>query len=334
MTIESTAIILVAIGVAYVIARLCLRECPLYALRVGAYQLIEKVGAGGMGEVWRAKHGRLSRMVAIKIAHPEHVATDAQKQRFLAEAKATSRVRSPHTVELYDYGTTRDGRHYYAMELLDGENLHQLVVRDGPQDQDRVLRILTQAARALDEVHRAGLVHRDIKPSNIVLCQVGGEMDFVKVVDFGLVEPVRLNACAPESVSGSPAFLAPELVVGGDLDGRVDVYALGCVGFYLLTGEHVFTGSSSLEIISRHVSVKPDAPSDRLREPIDHDLEELILACLSKSPSLRPKSAGELLARLESIDLSGARTSPDRSGTFPTPRAMLRDTTIDLAMAC
>jgi len=333
MSTETIAFILIALGALCVIARLLRRECPTDERRIGPYELIERVGSGGMGEVWRAKHERLSRPVAIKIAHAEYVQTEEQQARFSEEARTTALVRSPHTAELYDYGTTCDGRHYYAMELIEGENLQDLVQNEGAQSVSRVVEVLTQAARALAEVHDRGLVHRDIKPSNIVLSDQGAEANFVKVVDFGLVEPVRREARAPESVSGSPPFMAPELVVGGDLDGRVDVYALGCVGYFMLTGEHVFSGSSPLEIIGRHVSLAPEPPSLRVGQAIDHALERLILECLSKDPSRRPRDGAALLTRLESIDADAPPTVNLRRSEIGAKASSSLTTTVSLAAA-
>jgi serine/threonine-protein kinase len=274
---------------------------------LGSYRLVEQIGAGGMGEVWRAEHRLLARPAAIKLIHRERVAGAAEsvvEQRFRREANAAAALRSPHTIQLYDFGVTHDRELYYVMELLSGVDLERLVTRDGPQPPARVAHILRQACRSLAEAHAAGLVHRDIKPANLHLGRLGLEYDFVKVLDFGLVKgtghaerDVRLTA--PESATGTPAYMPPELAGGDPVDGRTDLYGLGCVGYYLLTGMLVFEGQTAMQLVVRHLQAEPVPPSVRSGREIPAGLERAVLHCLAKEPVNRPVGALELLAELE-----------------------------------
>ena len=277
------------------------------ARRLGSYRLIERIGRGGMGEVWKAEHQLFARPAAIKLI-AGHGMLEASglvaAQRFRREAEAAAGLRSPHTIQLYDFGITRDGRLYYVMELLDGTDLESLVARYGPQPAARVACILRQACRSLAEAHTGGLVHRDIKPANLHLGRVGLEYDFVKVLDFGLVkrdgrslgEDVRLTA--PESMSGTPAYMAPEMAAGEPVDARADLYGLGCVGYFLLTGSLVFEGESAMQLVLKHIQSPPVPPSVRLGRPVPETLERLIMACLAKAPSARPADASTLAEEL------------------------------------
>lgn len=229
------------------------------ALAFGQYELVEKLGEGGMGEVWRARHARLLRPAAIKLIRPATAGLygASARARFQREAQATGALRSPHTVSLYDYGRTEDGTLYYAMELLEGIDSEQLVKRFGPMPAERVLHILRQVARSLAEAHQLGLVHRDIKPANVFLCRVGIELDFVKVLDLGLVKPRHVASDSPVSVagavSGTPGYVAPEHLAGKELDGRADLYSLGCVAYFLLTGKRVFSARNKMELDRKSV---------------------------------------------------------------------------------
>jgi hypothetical protein len=279
------------------------------ARQLGSYRLIERIGSGGMGEVWKAEHQLLARPAAIKLI-AGHALMDTSgriaEQRFRREAEAAASLRSPHTIQLYDFGVTRDRRLYYVMELLEGTDLESLVARFGPQPAARVAYVLRQACRSLAEAHANGLIHRDIKPANLHLSRIGLEYDFVKVLDFGLVkkdgtrvnQDVRLTA--PESLSGTPAYMAPEMASGEVVDGRADLYALGCVGYHLLTGRMVFEGDNALQLILKHLQTPPVAPSVRLGAPVPEALEKLILSCLAKSPADRPVDAAVLAAALTS----------------------------------
>jgi serine/threonine-protein kinase len=275
------------------------------ARRLGSYRLIERLGGGGMGEVWRAEHSLLARPAAIKLVHEPQPGQPGPSKaevlaRFEREAKTTAALTSPHTVSLYDYGLTVDGTLYYAMELLDGLDLHTLVVQFGPLSPARAVYLLRQVCDSLSEAHSAGLVHRDIKPSNLVACRVGGRVDFVKVLDFGLVRRVhqtpddRLVSDA-RFLLGTPAFMAPELVTAPeDVDARADIYAMGCVAYWLLTGALVFDQPTVMATVADHVHAIPNAPSESTEGPIPAELDDLVLACLAKVPALRPQSADEL----------------------------------------
>ncbi len=235
--------------------------------------------------------------------------------RFEREAKATAGLRSPHTVQLYDFGRSDDGAFYYVMELLDGYTLDRLVERHGALAPERVVSVLRQACRSLAEAHGAGLVHRDIKPGNIFLCRYGGEADFVKVVDFGLVKDVSasggVNLTQTGLIAGTPAYMPPEMALGRDVDGRADLYALGCVGYFLLTAQTVFDRKTALETLHDHTSTPPVPPSRRVATPIPADLEAVLLDCLAKDPGDRPESALVLEERLAATSSAGLWSRAD-----------------------
>ncbi len=284
------------------------------ARRMGSYRLTEQLGTGGMGEVWRAEHRLLARPAAVKLVRAERLASSAEQQRvalarFEREAQTTAMLRSPHTIELYDFGVTDDGTFYYVMELLDGLDLETLVTRFGPIPPERAVHLVLQACDSLGEAHGQGLIHRDIKPANVYVCRFGRRVDFVKVLDFGLVKlrgdsalGDNLQLTADNTVSGTPAFLAPEQVVGGEVDARTDVYALGCVLYWLLTGSYVFGGRSAMEVMMRHVQEAPHPPSTRSEQQIPAVLDETILACLAKAPADRPQSVDRLAEQLAAIN--------------------------------
>jgi len=284
-----------------VIARL--RRTVETAQRLGQYRLKKKIGEGGMGKVYLAKHAMLRRPTAIKLirsdeSEGQHIA------RFEREVQMTSSLTHPNTISIYDYGVTPEGVFYYAMELLRGYDLGQVVAESGPLPEARVIHTLRQACGSLSEAHALGLIHRDIKPANIMLCEQGGVFDFVKVLDFGLVRHVEQSESVAltqaESITGTPLYLSPEQIVSPDkLDERSDIYALGAVGYYLLTGEPVFTGYTPLEVCSQHISTQPESPSSRSGRQITPDLEALILKCLAKDRDDRPASAEALMQSLE-----------------------------------
>jgi eukaryotic-like serine/threonine-protein kinase len=287
------------------------------ARELGSYRLGELLGRGGMGEVYLATHRMLARPAAIKLIRPEALAgedgTKAQlaTARFRREAEAAARLKSPHTVQLYDFGVTDEGRLYLVMELLEGLDLDSLVRRDGPLTAARVVHILRQVCESLEEAHDAGLVHRDIKPANIHLGRVGREPDFVKVLDFGLVKSVEGTsgedplATIAGMTLGTPAYMAPEMVQSEMIDGRADLYSLGCVAYYLLTGQLVFQGDTTIQTMFMHLQQEPVPPSERTENPIPPALERLILACLAKQPEDRPASAADLAAGLARVDGAG-----------------------------
>jgi eukaryotic-like serine/threonine-protein kinase len=303
-----------AVGFAYVGARVVYglgREVAT-AREMGSYHLEERLGEGGMGEVWRARHRMLARPAAIKlIRRPLEggAASEDLQRRFEQEARAIARLRSPHTVELFDYGVAADGAFYFVMELLEGLDADALVRRHGPLPSERAVFVLRQVCHSLSEAESCGLVHRDIKPANIFLCRYGEDHDFVKVLDFGLVKALDGRAATGPAltmenlVQGTPAFIAPEQALGGaGVDGRADIYATGCVAYWLLTGQYVFTGESPMAVVMHHVHTPPVAPSVRSGRPIAPALEQLVLACLAKDPADRPQTARELSRRLGEAD--------------------------------
>ena len=281
---------------------------------IGSYVLDTRIGSGGMGEVWRAKHKLLARDAAIKLIRPEVLQASTGRQenllrkRFEREAQATASLRSPHTVALYDFGQAKDGSFYYVMELLEGIDLQSLVDKFGPMDPSRVVHILKHVCNSLEEAHRAGLVHRDIKPKNILLCKLGLEHDFAKVLDFGLVKSQKLvdreqSALTLDGVTtGTPAYLPPEIAMGSrDIDGRADLYSLGCVAYFLLTGRLVFEESSPTALAIAHVQSPPPPMSQRSELPIPAELEAIVMQLLEKDPANRIESAQELARRLRGL---------------------------------
>jgi hypothetical protein len=271
------------------------------AERLGQYTLERKIGEGGMGVVYLARHALLRRPTAIKLLPPAK-AGQQDLARFEREVQTTSALRHPNTVAIYDYGHTPDGVFYYAMEYLDGVDLERLIRLEGPQPEGRVVHILAQIAGALAEAHDAGLIHRDIKPSNILLCNQGHQADFAKVLDFGLVKEVdgaQASASMAQALTGTPLYMSPEsIVTPASIDGRSDIYALGAVGYALLTGEPPFEGRTAVEVCGHHLHTQPLPPSRRRDRPMASDLEALILACLAKQPGQRPASADALAASL------------------------------------
>jgi serine/threonine-protein kinase len=265
-----------------------------------------------MGEVYKATHRMLARPAAIKLIRPEMAgAQDGGAQlaiaRFRREAEAAASLRSPHTVELYDFGVTSDQTFYFVMELLEGMDLESLVRQKGPLPAGRVIHVLRQVCESLAEAHVRGLVHRDIKPANIHIGRLGLTYDFVKVLDFGLVKSVGAERAEPAlatatgMLTGTPAYMAPEVAMGESYDGRADLYALGCVAYYLLTGCLVFEASNGLGMITRHLRDTPVPPSERSDLPIPSELERLVLACLAKVPEQRPPDAQQLARALTAV---------------------------------
>jgi hypothetical protein len=272
------------------------------AQRLGQYVLEQKIGEGGMGEVYRARHGMMRRPSALKLLRPGH-ARESDLARFEREVQLTARLTHPNTITLFDYGRTDDGVFYYAMELLDGANLQRIVQVSGPQPEGRVLRILTMACGALAEAHAIGLVHRDVKPANIMLCTRGGEHDVVKLLDFGLVKELAMNGdgslSSATTLIGTPQYMAPECITAPDsVDARVDIYCLGAVAYFLLAGTEVFDGRSIVELCGQHLHEAPKPLAER-GVNVSPELEAIVRACLEKKPESRPRSAAELRERLE-----------------------------------
>jgi|GEM_PF-1345206 len=272
------------------------------------YRLVKRIGEGGMGEVWLARHELLARPAAVKLIRPDRTGEvlEGSKawRRFQREAQATSRLRSPHTVELYDFGVGDSGELFFVMELLTGLDLSSLLNREGPLPPERAIYLLRQACRSLAEAHGMGLVHRDIKPSNLITCRLGAEHDFLKVVDFGVVKAMADDAqiTGAGSPTGTPAFIAPEMALGeAKIDGRADLYSLGATAWTLLTGKLVFGGASPVRQLMDHVQKVPLPPSTKAPAPLPAALDELILRCLAKSPDERPQSALDLWGELGAI---------------------------------
>jgi eukaryotic-like serine/threonine-protein kinase len=303
----------VSIAVATVGSRVVfgLRTEAARVRRLGQYTLENKIGAGGMGVVYRASHAMLRRPTAIKLLPPDR-AGEANLVRFEREVQMTAQLSHPNTVAIYDYGRTPDGVFYYAMEYLDGINLEDLVRAYGPQPGGRVIAILDQVCGALAEAHGRGLVHRDIKPANIILTERGGELDVAKVLDFGLVKP--LAADGPDithtgsstMLTGTPLYMSPEAMTTPETgDTRSDLYALGAVAYFLLTGRPVFEGATVVEIIGHHLHTEPVPPSRRVTHLIPADLEAIVMQCLRKRPADRPRSAPalrDMLRRCKAVE--------------------------------
>ncbi|TNE47469.1 MAG: hypothetical protein EP343_20070 [Deltaproteobacteria bacterium] len=339
------------------------------ARELGSYKLERLLGVGGMGEVWRASHRLLARPAAVKLILPENFKDDdgRRQKRFEREAQATALLRSPHTVELYDFGKSPRGQFYYAMELLDGMDLAAVVSSYGPMPLGRAIHVLRQTCLSLAEAHNAGLIHRDIKPANIFLCRVGEEYDFVKVLDFGLVKtqnvsdmtmeqappkiqspfkdravptspvdssdfsadtldagPALIDPTTAEmtlldshqltkagSITGTPAYMSPEQIWTRPLDGRSDLYALACVGYWLLTSKNVFPNADHLSVLSLHMYGRPSDLSESDEQSIPGELSALLLECLEKDRDNRPKDAMELFKRLEALQEQYPWTNSD-----------------------
>jgi serine/threonine-protein kinase len=278
------------------------------AQELGSYSLVEPLGRGGMGEVWRAEHRLLARDAAIKLVRPELLGAQSDEEarrvlrRFEREAQATAALSSPHTIQVFDFGITQEGTFYYVMELLTGRDLESLVREFGPLPAERAIYLLRQVCHSLADAHARGLVHRDIKPANIYVCRMGLDYDFVKLLDFGLVKirnrarDADTLATMEHNTTGTPAYMAPECILGEtDVDRRADVYALGCVAYFALTGSLVFEADSSMKMLMQHLNAPPPRPSERSELPIPRELDDLVLACLQKDPAARPQNAGELL---------------------------------------
>jgi serine/threonine-protein kinase len=316
-----------------------LRKQVRDARRLGQYTLHEKLGAGGMGEVYRASHAMLRRPAAIKLLRPDRVG-EQSIARFEREVQLTALLTHPTTVRVFDYGRTPDRVYYYAMELLDGASLDEVVRTTGTMPPGRVIHILEQCAGALAEAHAVGLIHRDIKPANIILVEQGGASDAAKVVDFGLVKPIAAGAGSGEeqtleavtsddAIAGTPQYMSPEAITTPDkVDARADIYALGAVAYFLVSGVEVFKGRTTLEICGHHLHTEPLPPGRRVdrigSQPVPADLEALILRCLAKMPSARPESARALRAELARLADAGTWSEEDARAWWGEHGAALR----------
>jgi hypothetical protein len=293
-----------------------LQEKAIEARQLGQYTLEAKIGEGGMGEIYRARHAMLRRPTAIKVMTGD--GSEVALRRFEKEVQLTARLTHPNTISIYDYGRTPDGRFYYAMELLDGMTLEELVARTGPQPAPRVIHILLQVCGALREAHGVGLIHRDIKPANVYLCARGGSRDVVKVLDFGLVREFRSDGSVTGSnldiLVGTPLYLSPEAILTpAQLDARADIYALGALAYVLLTGAPPFAGRTLVELCGHHLHSIPEPPSAR-GIAVAADLEQAVLACLAKDPMARPQSAHVLAERLRGCHDAGRWSEADAEG--------------------
>jgi len=290
------------------------------ARAMGSYRLADRLGAGGMGEVWSATHRLLARPAAVKLIRRDVLAKISPEaarvwiERFRREAEAAATLRSPHTIELYDFGEAADGTFYYVMEMLEGIDLQALVERVGPVPPERAIHLLSQACESLAEAHARGLVHRDIKPSNVYACRLGFSVDFVKVLDFGLVkatsadETTDIALTRPMTVIGTPAYMAPEIVGGDEVTPLADVYSIGCVAYWLLTGQLVFEAENPGRAMKRHLLDPPAPPSRRVPLPISPELDAVVLQCLAKDADDRP-DALELARRLKACPEAEAWTT-------------------------
>jgi serine/threonine-protein kinase len=298
--------------------------------KLGSYTLVRQLGSGAMGDVWLARHALLARPAAVKIirkqalsGHPEQ--QNVLRKRFEQEAKATALLRSPHTVDLYDFGITEDGVFYYVMEYLEGLDLDTLVERFGSLPPERAVYLLLQATDSLSEAHNKDLVHRDLKPSNLHVSQVGLQSDFLKVLDFGLVkveqesEAESTKVTQDGSATGTPAYMAPEMVLRNrEIDERSDIYSLGCVAYWMLTGRLVFEGKTAMEMMFDHVRTIPVPPSKKIDTDVPGELDEVVLACLEKDPDKRPANTRELARRLSDCPMADRWTQKEASSWWET----------------
>jgi tRNA A-37 threonylcarbamoyl transferase component Bud32 len=290
-----------------------IRKNAIAARRIGQYVLVQEIGRGASGMVYRARHELLRRPVAIKLLSPD-LTNESNAARFEHEVQITSELTHPNTVAVYDYGRTPEGLFYYAMEYLSGIDLDQLTRRFGPQPEGRVINILRQICGSLAEAHHLGLIHRDIKPANVILTRRGGVADVVKVLDFGVVKTRRGkgDGSRPDAVVGTPHFMAPESIEKPEtVDARSDLYSVGAVGYWLLTGKTLFDSEQVAELLSHQVKAAPQPASVRLGSAISPDLEQLIMLCLSKSPEMRPQDAESLDQALGRCASAGSWTLQD-----------------------
>lgn len=282
-----------------------LRRQVFEARNIGKYRLKEPIGVGGMGEVWAAYHSGLKRDVALKILHPDHGAKVTAVQRFEREVKATSELTHPNTVRVFDYGVTPDGLWYYAMELLEGTTLGELVRAEGPQPAERVVHIVSQAARALAEAHAKGIVHRDIKPDNLFLTSAGGEVDFVKILDFGIANVIQADGSGhittTGSIPGTPVYMAPEVITGSHGAPPADVYGLGAVMYFLLAGKPPFDADNWAQAMIANAQLEAKPPSSIEGIEVPADLEDIVMRCLAKDPEQRYGDGAALAAALAGV---------------------------------
>jgi serine/threonine protein kinase len=305
---------------------------------MGQYVLKERLGGGGMGEVHLAEHRLLKRPCAIKLIRPD-LAHDAQVLgRFRREVQTTAQLRHPNTVAIFDFGNLEDGTFFYVMEYLPGLSLQQLVDRHGPLPPARVVYLLRQVCGALQEAHAAGLVHRDVKPDNVLVCRLGGQHDVAKLFDFGLVQTVAVGDVDSRltqagSVLGTPTFMSPEQVTGEEIDHRSDLFSLGAVAFFLLTGKAPFEGKNPLAVM--YARLKDPVPAPSLHRPdLPRDLEDIVVRCMDREPGGRFPHAKDLAAALAACNC-GAEWNDERARIWweTTPNGSRQSSSSDLATA-
>ncbi|WP_339909011.1 serine/threonine protein kinase [Symmachiella dynata] len=299
--------------------------------RLGQYSLLRKIGEGGMGEVYLARHALLRRPTAVKLLKGNRQRRD-DVRRFEREVQLASQLEHPNTIEIYDYGRTSDQVFFYAMEYLPGISLAELVALSGPLPAARVIFLLRQICGSLREAHSIGLIHRDVKPQNIMLCDLGGEADFVKVLDFGLVKSVSdtggTKITSPAMIVGTPMYMSPErLQTPDDVDDRSDIYSVGAVAYFLLTGQQLFDGMSQMEIVYHAVNEMPVPPSEIAKTAVPPALDRLVMDCLAKSPASRPRNIPAVLAILEELAEDEVWTTHDARKWWDANVAKLRTTT-------
>jgi len=273
------------------------------AQNIGRYRLVRLLGRGGMSEVWEAEHRTLHQIVALKVLESPAESEEVSRMRFEREVRATTSLTHPHTIRVLDYGITDEGLLFYAMEWLDGENLNVFVKRRGPLPVARALHLARAASHALGEAHALGIVHRDVKAENLVVARLGGEPDFVKVLDFGIAHifdrPDTVALTGTGQIIGTPTTISPEVVLGDEATAASDVYAMGVVLYFMVTGRMPFAGEAAKMLVA-HVHEAPMPPSayaPDLPEPV----EALILRCLAKAPADRPRNGRELAAHLDPL---------------------------------
>ena len=333
------------------------RTAEARARDLGSYRLVAKLGAGGMGEVWRAEHRLLARSAAIKLIRPDANQIEEIRERFRREAQTLASMKSRNTIAIYDYGVTSDDIFYYVMELLDGLDLESLVVRYGPQPAARVIAIISQACHSLAEAHEHGLFHRDIKPPNLFLCRAADEVDIVKLLDFGIVQSVHERTTQPNArpaaipdtqrltqvgmMLGTPGFMAPEQILGMKLDARADLYSLGCVAWWLLAGSEVFARQGTeARFLQRHLEEPPPSLRDVVKGWLPPELAQVIAAMLAKDAAHRPASAREIATRLAAIAIPAEHAwTPARAAAWwqsytpPAPVTVLPSEQVKIIVA-
>jgi eukaryotic-like serine/threonine-protein kinase len=289
---------------------------------IGKYELRRRIGKGGMGEVWAAWHRGLEREVALKILKLEGEEDEVGALRFEREVRLSSGLTHPNTVRVFDFGTTEDGLLYYAMELLSGTSLGELVRREGPLPAARAVHLMTQAARALAEAHDRGIVHRDVKPENLFVTAAGGEGDFVKVLDFGIARIASEHGqhlTRTGSVAGTPSTMSPEVITGDGATPASDVYGLGAVLYFALTGRPPFVGEVAASTLIAHLNDPVVPPGERAPHPVPPDIDAIVLRCLAKKSGQRFADGRELAEALARSSVAGAWEPAEAPSSIAPP---------------